>query len=333
MSVLYRLLAAALLFTAWVGAADAKNKLTFAYVTDPSHEIYFYAIRNGIVKSDKIELELVTTSIPALGQAMLGRQYDIIETSSIIIPAAVTQGLEVKILNSAIGRQTPGPTMSLWVNKDSPLTSAEQLKGKRVATYGLGSTGTTMVRIALNKKHGFNVALRGGDVQFIEMPTAAIPAAIKSGSIDAGYLLYAQVDQAERTGEFRPVFLGGPVLNELAGVRMVLPVIIGFSERVQAAPADYAEFNRMVVASLKYASEHPEMIAKVAADSQMADSVGFLKAMFDGIYPYKAPVEADDIKAINFVWNAAKEIGMLQNVPQIPDAATLMWPEALKPVN
>ena len=141
-----RLLLGAFLVLASLGTADAKNKLTFAYVTDPSHEAYFHAIRQGIVKSDRIDLELITTSIPALGQAMLGKQYDIIQTSSVIIPAAVTQGLNIQMLSTVIGRQTPGPTASIWVNKDSPITSVDQLKGRRVATYGLGSTATVIVR-------------------------------------------------------------------------------------------------------------------------------------------------------------------------------------------
>jgi ABC-type nitrate/sulfonate/bicarbonate transport system substrate-binding protein len=54
------------------GPAFAATKLSFAFVTDPTHEMYVYAIRKGIVKSDTIDLELVTLAIPALIQGFLG---------------------------------------------------------------------------------------------------------------------------------------------------------------------------------------------------------------------------------------------------------------------
>ena len=52
--------------------AAAKTRLSFAFVTDPTHEMYVYALRQGLVRSDKIELELVTLAIPALVQGFLG---------------------------------------------------------------------------------------------------------------------------------------------------------------------------------------------------------------------------------------------------------------------
>ena len=81
----------------------AKTDLSFAFVTDPTHEMYVYALRK-IVKSDKIDVELVTLAIPALIQGFLGKQYDIVETSMISIPRAVERGLNVNLLFTAIGR-------------------------------------------------------------------------------------------------------------------------------------------------------------------------------------------------------------------------------------
>jgi ABC-type nitrate/sulfonate/bicarbonate transport system substrate-binding protein len=334
MRFISKFLATTFLIGASAGVAQAMDKLTFAYVSDPTHDIALYAIRNGIVKSDLIDLELVTASIPALGQAMLGRQYDIIEVSSFVIPPAVSQGLKVQFISTYVGRQPPGPTMSIWVNKDSPLTLPEQLKGKKIATYGIGSTGVAMVRVAMAKKLGFNVALRGGDIQFVEMPAAAMPAALKTGSVDAATLLYAQTDQALRTGEFRPLFQGGAVLKELSGVPMVLPVVIAFPDRIAAAPAAYREFNRMLMASLIYASEHSELCVSIAKQAQIAESAPYLQSMINAIQPVKrTPVGADEIKAINYSWTVAKSVGLLENVKEMPDALALVWPEALQAID
>ena len=62
--------------TANQAVAAAKTKLSFAFVTDPTHEMFVYALRQDLVRSDKVELELVTLAIPALVQGFLGRQLD-----------------------------------------------------------------------------------------------------------------------------------------------------------------------------------------------------------------------------------------------------------------
>jgi ABC-type nitrate/sulfonate/bicarbonate transport system substrate-binding protein len=141
--------------------AAAKTKLSFAFVTDPTHEMYVYALRQGHVRSDKVDLELVTLAIPALVQGFLGRQYDIVETSMISIPRAVERGLNVSLLFTALGRLSPGPTLDIWVKRDSPVQSVQDLKGKKIAVFGLGSTALSMIRVALAKEHGFNVELQG----------------------------------------------------------------------------------------------------------------------------------------------------------------------------
>ena len=114
-------------------------------------------------------------------QGFLGRQYDIVETSMISIPRAVERGLNVSLLFTALGRLSPGPTLDIWVKRDSPVQSVQELKGKKIAVFGLGSTALSMIRVALAKEHGFNVELQGGDFQFVELPTAIIPAAMERG--------------------------------------------------------------------------------------------------------------------------------------------------------
>ena len=194
--------------------AAAKTKLSFAFVTDPTHEMYVYALRQGMVRSDKVELELVTLAIPALVQGFLGRQYDIVETSMISIPRAVERGLNVSLLFTALGRLSPGPTLDIWVKRDSPVQSIQDLKGKKIAVFGLGSTALSMIRVALAKEHGFNVELQGGDFQFVELPTAIIPTAMERGETEAGCLLYAQVFEAQKTGNYRSIYSGVTELQQ-----------------------------------------------------------------------------------------------------------------------
>ena len=307
--------------------AAAKTKLSFAFVTDPTHEMFVYALRQGMVRSDKIELELITLAIPALVQGFLGRQYDIVETSMISIPRAVERGLNVSLLFTALGRLSPGPTLDIWVKRDSPVKSIQDLKGKKIAVFGLGSTALSMIRVALAKEHGFNVELQGGDFQFVELPTAIIPTAMERGETEAGCLLYAQVFEAQKTGNYRSIYSGVTELNKRAGARMVLPVIVGYPDKIAKDEEAYREFNRLLAASVRYAVEHSEEVAAAVGKSANVPA-DFLQSVLKGIAAFKTPVEEDDIKALDYFWGAAKEVGLLKTV--VP-AKPLVWAPAMQP--
>jgi ABC-type nitrate/sulfonate/bicarbonate transport system substrate-binding protein len=321
------LMACGLLCAAPAPSAIAKTKLSFAFVTDPTHEMYVYAIRKGIVKSDKLDLDLVTLAIPALIQGFMGKQYDIVETSMIALPRAVERGLDVRMLFTAIGRLSPGPTLDIWVKKDSPAKSIQDIKGQKIAVFGLGSSALTMIRVALAKEYKFNVALQGGDFTFVELPTAVIPAAILRGETAAGCLLYGQVFEARKTGEFRSIYSGVDILNREAGARMVLPVIVGYPEKIAKDEEAYKEVNRMLTASLRYASEHKQEVAAAVSKTTNV-ATDFLINVLDGISTFKTPVEEADLKALDFFWNAAKDIGILKTAPS---ARALAWKPAMQP--
>ena len=305
----------------------AKTKLSFAFVTDPTHEMYVYALHQGKVRSDTLDLELVTLAIPALVQGFLGRQYDVVETSMISIPRAVERGLNVSLLFTALGRLSPGPTLDIWVKRDSPVQSIQELKGKKIAVFGLGSTALTMIRVALAKEHGLNVELQGGDFQFLELPTAVIPAALERGEVEAGCLLYAQVFDAQQTGNYRSIYSGTGVLQKSAGARMVLPVIVGYPDKIAKDEAAYREFNRLLAASVRYAVANAQEVAAAVAKTSNV-SADFLLNVLNGIANFKTPVEEDDIKALEYFWGAAKDVGLLKST--IP-ARELVWAPAMAP--
>jgi NitT/TauT family transport system substrate-binding protein len=305
----------------------AKAKLSFAFVTDPTHEMYVYALRQGKVRSDTLDLELVTLAIPALVQGFLGRQYDVVETSMISIPRAVERGLNVSLLFTALGRLSPGPTLDIWVKRDSPVRSIQELKGKKIAVFGLGSTALTMIRVALAKEHGFNVELQGGDFQFLELPTAVIPAALERGEVEAGCLLYAQVFDAQQTGNYRSIYSGTGVLQKNAGARMVLPVIVGYPDKIAKDEEAYREFNRLLAASVRYAVANAQEVATAVAKTSNV-SGDFLLNVLGGIASFKTPVEEDDIKALEYFWGAAKDVGLLKTT--VP-ARGLVWAPAMTP--
>ena len=60
----------------------------------------------------------------------------------------------------------------------------------------------------------------------------------------------------------------------------------------------------MLIASLRYASENKKEVAEAVAKSSNV-STEFLINVLDGIATFKTPVEEDDLRALDYFWNAA----------------------------
>src|SRR6476646_4804065 len=120
----------------------AKEKVTYAYLLDPAYDAVTWAMSNGRVKSDLIDVEARGLAIPQLIQATSAKQYDVIMTAVIAIPPAAARGLELKVLSTALQQSPAGEGAGVWVKSDSPIKNPKELQGKTLGSYALRSTGT-----------------------------------------------------------------------------------------------------------------------------------------------------------------------------------------------
>ena len=304
----------------------AKETLTYAYLVDPSHDAVVYAMTHGKVASDLIEVETKALAIPALIQATSARQFDVIETAVISLPRARDQGLELSILSTALRYNKSGEGADIWVKADSPIHSVGELKGKTLGVYGISSAGITLVRLALWKKYGLNVALQGGDLNFVELPAPALPAALASGKIDAATLIHSQAYAASKSGDFRSIAHTALDMYDIFKLRMVSAVNVGYPEKLRARPQAYEEFDRLLKASVDYALAHLDEVAEAVAKTSGVEP-DFFKAWFARYSDFPAVVSAQDIRAIDKLYELSKELGLLKDYPP---AASLVWDHALR---
>src|ERR1041385_3539075 len=101
----------------------AKEKVTYAYLLDPAYDAVTWAMSNGKVKSDQIEVEARSLAIPQLIQATSAKQYDVIMTAVIAIPPATARGLDLRIMSVALQQAAAGEGAGIWVQSDSPIQS------------------------------------------------------------------------------------------------------------------------------------------------------------------------------------------------------------------
>src|SRR3546814_19381818 len=109
------------------GYAAARKKISYRYLLDPAYDAVVWAITNGKVVSDLIEIDAKGLAIPQLLQATSSKQYDVIMTAVIGLPAAKSRGLELRILDTALRQSKDGLGGGIWVKKDR---SEERRVGK-----------------------------------------------------------------------------------------------------------------------------------------------------------------------------------------------------------
>lgn len=308
------------------GPAPAKDKLTFAYLQDAVLEAVMWPMRNGKVTSDKLEIDGRGYQIPALIQGTASKQWDVVMTAVMAIPRAKEMGLELRVLSTALRYHKSGEGAHVWVRKGSPYKTIVDLKGKTIATYGLQSTGITLVRLALWKKYGVNVQFENGDFKWQQLPAPALPGALATDKVEAATLIHSQAYQAAKTGDFVAVARTAEDMWELFKLRMVAAVNVGYVEKIAAKPELYREFNRMLKASVDYTLKNIGEVAEAAAKETKNDPAYF-KAWFERFSDFPAAVSQNDIDAMNKVWALSKELGILKGYP---DAKTMIWEGAIR---
>jgi NitT/TauT family transport system substrate-binding protein len=306
--------------------AVAKEKVTYGYLLDPALEGILYAIKHHIVKSDKIEIEAKALAIPALIQSTPTKQFDVLMNAVMAIPLARRRGLKLVVLSTALRAPDNSLGAGIWVKKDSPYKTLADLKGKTIGNYALRSTGTTWIRIALWKAHHMNVSYKNGDFRWVQIPAPALLTALQSGRVDAATLIHAQAYKAEKSGQYRVLAWTNRDIKKLFGVNAVAAVNVSYPEKLAARPEAFKEFDRMLRASVLYATKHAaEVGAAISKTTKI--SPAYFKAWMTKYSMFPGVVSAGDIKAMHVVWQNAKEMGILKSYP---DAKDVVWKYAIR---
>ena len=325
-TVLKLMAAPALLTLTRPGLAQARDKVTYAYLLDPAYDAVTWAMTNGKVTSDLITVEARGLAIPQLIQATSAKQVDVIMTAGIALPPAAARGLELRIMSTALQQAAAGEGAGIWVKKDSAIQRPQELKGKALGSYGLRSTGYTQVRLALIHKYGLNAALEGGDLKQLEIQAPNLPAALAAGRIDAATLIHSQAFRALKSGEFRPIAETGRDNIEIYGMRFISALNVAYPERLAQRPDAFREFNRMFRDSVRYALAHrDEVFGAVGAQNNLPPE--FFTWWFEKSSDVPATFEESHALAIMKLYELSREIGMIQN---FPDVRTLVWENALR---
>lgn len=205
----------------------------------------------GFFSKRNIDLALEqATGGAAIVPAVVSGQFQFGFSNVVSLLLASSNGLPLKVV--ANGNNSTGVNGSdfaaLMVKGDSPIKTAADLAGKKVAANTLKNIVDTSVRASVRKAGGDPKA-----VNFVELPFPSQPAALQSGQVDAVFVVEPFQQAVLAAG-------GRKIASSYVDAAPNLTVALYFSSQqtIAAKPELVKRFTEAMKESLAYADAHPD---------------------------------------------------------------------------
>lgn len=216
------------------------------------------ADEKGFFEEQGIRLEIVgaTTGGTESVQALTAGSIDFASSAWQPWINAINRGARLKVVVAAFG-QNAGNRGQLWiVLKNSTITSANDLAGKKIAVNVLGAEADYVTRVYL-KQNGLSIE----QVQLVVVPWPQHEQVLKSGQVDVVAAISPFSDKLMERGDTRVLFSGYDVRGETAaggfGVR---------EELIKQNPEAVKKFVAAIAKAYDWSAENPEEARKVVAE-------------------------------------------------------------------
>jgi NitT/TauT family transport system substrate-binding protein len=166
---------------------------------------------------------------------------------------AASKGLPLRIV--AAGNQaSAGDYAVIFARSDSPIKTAADLAGKRIAVNNLNNVGSLSINAALEAS---GVDITG--IKYVEIPFPQMGAALAQRRVDAAWAVEPFVSAIRSAGGARPVLRTYPLIAPH------FPVASYFTSRPYATanPDVVDRFRQAMNQSLAYAQAHPDEVRDI----------------------------------------------------------------------
>jgi NitT/TauT family transport system substrate-binding protein len=215
----------------------------------------YLGIQKGLFAKQQLNVtpKVLSTGATVVAGVVQGDlQIGFANNTSIVI--AASQRFPLRIVAAGI-QAVDGDYAAIFVRRDSPLTSARDLAGKKIAVNGLKNVGPLTVNAALQAS---GVDISG--IQYVEVPFPQMGAALDQRNVDAAWEVEPFVTALKAAGErilVRPYPL----------IARDFPVASYFvnTQYLQSSPDIVKRFRTAINESLTYAQQHPAEVRAVLA--------------------------------------------------------------------
>ncbi|WP_306319872.1 MULTISPECIES: ABC transporter substrate-binding protein [unclassified Streptomyces] len=191
----------------------------------------------------------------AIVPGVVSGQFQFGFSNSTSLMVAQSKGVPVKVVVNGVGStgKDGADFGAVVVSKDSPIKSAKDLEGKKVAVNTLKNINDTTVRESVRKD--------GGDpskVKFVELAFDQMPAALDKGQVDAAQVVEPATATVKAQG-------GRVIASNYVDTARKLTVAMYFSssQYIDQHPDIVKKFNAATQQSLTYANGHPDEVRDI----------------------------------------------------------------------
>jgi NitT/TauT family transport system substrate-binding protein len=264
----------------------------------------YVGIKQGFFTAEGLDVTLETAQGgAAIVPGVVSGQYQFGFSNTTSLLLADSKGLPLKAVSSGVastgaqGKDFGG----VVVKADSPIKTAADLAGKRVAVNTLKNINTTTINKVVRDA--------GGDpstIEYVELAFPDIVPAIAKGDVDAGQLVEPFLTIATGQGDRQ-------VVSNYAGTDPDLTVAMYFTSESFAAqnPKAVSGFTAAMVESMAYATAHPDD-ARAALNEYTKIDPAVQKSLILPRWP--AAVDRDSVQLLA---DLAKQDGLLTEQPDL----------------
>lgn len=294
------------------GGGEAGGDLTMGVIPVTDIGPVYMAQQNGVFEENGLDLTLQqTSSSPEIIQAMQSGQVQVGYGGTTSVFQAIENGIDLVAIAAASA--TPDDPANgindLLVVEDSPLKSAKDLEGKKVAINGPGGYTQLLSDLA--------VEADGGDpakVDYVQMGIPDQPAALESGAIDAFVAGEPFGTLGREENGFRT--LANP-FEYLSDEAVVAGVWYALRSDVEANPDFYENVADTIDEANAYALDHDDELRENIAEFTKIDPELAARIRL-GSYG-KLPLTAENLKPLA---DWSYKLGYIKNEV---DLDTLIW--------
>jgi NitT/TauT family transport system substrate-binding protein len=173
------------LTTRFPALARAVVRIDAAGVPEDSATPVLWAKQSGIFDREGLSVNLVPQrSGAAIAAGVAGGSYTIAKSSLVPLITAHAKGLPFVLVAPGGLSSTSNEVVDFVVKADSSLRPGSDLNGKTIAVSSLNDLYTVSIKAWVDKNGGNSSTL-----QFVELPIAAVAAAIEEGRVAGGGLI------------------------------------------------------------------------------------------------------------------------------------------------